>query len=86
MRAQRNSLGLWRRLSASPLGKLPDQFPLALNERFLLGPTPALDLSLRRDCVGDPVEMVRPYQLNRPTRLYVTSGIRADLVFGDALR
>jgi hypothetical protein len=46
------------RSPGSPLRKPLDRTPITLDQRFFLRATPALDLALDRDGVGDPTEML----------------------------
>src|SRR5260370_40459146 len=85
-RSDRSDSSLRGRPSASPLCQVLNQLTLAINERLLLGPSPALHLPLCCDRVGNPIEMVRPNQLNGSTRVCVTARIGANLVFRDSLR
>src|SRR6478752_449529 len=50
------------RRSRAPSCKLTHRFPIRTNKSFLLGPAPALELPLRGDAVGYPIEIFGPQQ------------------------
>src|SRR6266542_991343 len=73
------------RLSCASLRKVLNRTPVALHKRFLLGAAPTLQPAFRRDRVNDPIEMLGPDELHRPTRRGV-SAVVSGIVRGYALR
>jgi hypothetical protein len=54
-------------LPPPPIGELTQRREITSDERLFLRPTPALELTLRRDRIGDAVEMLVPGELDRPS-------------------
>src|SRR3978361_1833850 len=59
--------------------------PVRPYQRFFLGPAPALDLPLRGNAVGNPIEIFRPDENHRPPGECV-AGPGAGIVLVDARR
>src|SRR5262249_51503737 len=72
------------RLSASPFRQLLDVAPITSDQSLLFCAAPALDLPLNRNCICYPVEMLRPYQSDRASRIRIAL-VSPSLVFTDTL-
>src|SRR5882762_5064142 len=74
------------RPSAPALREKPHLIPFAICQSCLLRATPSLDLTLRRNCISDAIEMFGPDQGYRAARPCVAVGKRARVVLVDARR
>jgi hypothetical protein len=65
--------------------QLRERDVIAANKRFLLGPSPTLDLSLACDCVHEGRKILRPDEFHRPAPECVTTAEAPEDMLADTL-